>query len=144
MYKAIDIARYILYRYTTMELPITNLKLQKILYFVQRESLKKKNVALFVDNIEAWQFGPVVPEVYYRYAGYGGMKIDVYDDPKININEEDINLIDNVIESYKHQSPWLMVDETHMKGFAWDRTCNNYQNAYHPVISIEEIKNYGW
>lgn len=143
MYKALDIARYILYKYTQMGLPITNLKLQKMLYFVQRESLRENDEAMFKEVIEAWQFGPVVPEVYYRYAGYGGMKIEVFEDPKIYINANDINLIDNVIERYKNQNPWLMVDETHSRGLAWDRACNNCQSFYHPIISLEEIKNYG-
>ena len=41
---------------------LTNLKLQKILYFAQAEHLKKYNQKLFNQDIEAWQYGPVVRE----------------------------------------------------------------------------------
>ena len=46
---------------------ITNLKLQKVLYFVQAYYLAKLNRPLFPDNIEAWEYGPVIPSVYRKY-----------------------------------------------------------------------------
>jgi len=46
---------------------ITNLKLQKILYFAQAYYLSKLGKPLFSDAIEAWEYGPVVPSVYKKY-----------------------------------------------------------------------------
>ena len=76
VYKAIDIANYIINKCTIDLKPVSNLQLQKILYYVQRESLWRGKPA-FNDIIEAWQFGPVVPEVYYTYCGFGAMKINL-------------------------------------------------------------------
>ena len=46
---------------------MSNLKLQKLLYFIQASSLHYLNQPAFADKIEAWQFGPVVPSAYYKY-----------------------------------------------------------------------------
>ena len=46
---------------------ITNLKLQKMLYFAQVYFLATMNRPLFSDRIEAWEYGPVVPCIYRQY-----------------------------------------------------------------------------
>src|SRR4051794_29210853 len=47
--------------------PVTNLKLQKLLYYAQGWYLALNNDPLFNDRIEAWPHGPVVPRVYGRF-----------------------------------------------------------------------------
>lgn len=46
---------------------ISNLKLQKLLYYAQGTFLAITNSPLFGDAIEAWMHGPVVPSVYHAY-----------------------------------------------------------------------------
>ena len=70
MYGALDLSKYIVAKCIEDGLPISNLQLQKILYYIQKDFLKRDEMA-FPDDIEAWQFGPVVPNVYYYYCGYG-------------------------------------------------------------------------
>lgn len=48
---------------------ISNMKLQKILYFAQAAHLSLEGSALFSEEIYAWQYGPVVDEVYHAYKG---------------------------------------------------------------------------
>lgn len=56
---------------------ITNLKLQKLLYYAQAWYLvNNNNEKLFDDDIQAWQYGPVVPEVYHTYKSYNSRAID--------------------------------------------------------------------
>ena len=50
---------------------MTNLRLQKLLYFAQGWHLARYGKPLFDDDIEAWQYGPVVPSVYNAYKQYG-------------------------------------------------------------------------
>ena len=57
MYKAMDLANYIVGKCIKDNVPITNLQLQRILYFVQKDFLKRGSPA-FSDYIEAWEFGP--------------------------------------------------------------------------------------
>ena len=61
-YRAMDIAKNIINKCTTDQHPISNLQLQKILYYIQKAFLENDRVA-FEDESEAWQFGPVVPDV---------------------------------------------------------------------------------
>ena len=69
------IARYVIHRCSQNERPINNLKLQKILYFIQAEFLVGTGKACFDDEIEAWASGPVVPAVYSRYMIFGSTNI---------------------------------------------------------------------
>lgn len=50
---------------------VSNLRLQKLLYFVQVEFVKTYNYAAFKEEIEAWSFGPVVPQIYRKYKIFG-------------------------------------------------------------------------
>ncbi|MCI8513016.1 MAG: DUF4065 domain-containing protein [Lachnospiraceae bacterium] len=50
---------------------IANLKLQKLLYYAQGCFLAVAGAPLFLEDILAWQHGPVVEPVYYQYKGYG-------------------------------------------------------------------------
>jgi uncharacterized phage-associated protein len=62
---------------------ITNLKLQKLLYYAQGASLALNDAPLFPEPIEAWTHGPVVPVVYRQYKQHGGEAIPV---EKVNLN----------------------------------------------------------
>lgn len=66
MYSVLDVARYVVAR-SNRAGTISNLKLQKVLYFIQAEFLVVQDAPCFAEQIEAWDFGPVVPVVYYRY-----------------------------------------------------------------------------
>jgi uncharacterized phage-associated protein len=47
--------------------PVSNLKLQKLLYYAQAWNLALNEHPLFEEEIQAWVHGPVVPEVFRRY-----------------------------------------------------------------------------
>lgn len=140
-YNAIDIAKYIINKCTLENCPISNLHLQKILYFLQRKYLREKGITLFIDEIQAWQFGPVVPEVYYQYCGFGSFAISLkyYD---IDIFDEDAKIIDDVVVENRSKNPWELVKETHSKGGAWDFIYANGKGN-HKVIPIASIKTRG-
>lgn len=74
-YSALDIANYFLYKAQTateedQEL-ISNLKLQKLVYYAQGLHLAVYNKPLFNEIIKAWQYGPVIPDLYHRYKKFG-------------------------------------------------------------------------
>lgn len=138
-YKALDIAKYVITKCTNDNCPISNLQLQKILYNLQKGYLQKKE-KLFLDVIEAWQWGPVVPNVYRVYCVYGSMKIDeIYD---IDLPESVKRIIDPIIVQKRNINPWLLVDETHKKNGAWDRIYRNGAGNKE-VIPCELIKAFG-
>ena len=90
-HSALEIARYIISKCSFDKEPISNLQLQKILYCLQTKFLKTSS-ALFDDKFEAWDFGPVVPEVYYQYCGFGAIPINMRYDIKLDLlDEESVN-----------------------------------------------------
>ena len=140
MYKAMELSSYIVSKCIKEDCPISNLQLQKILYYIQKAFLDRGDRA-FSDNIEAWQFGPVVPNVYDHYCGYGAMPIS-FSSIKYDVAKEDKQLIDSIVESKRVLAPWDLVEETHKKGGAWDKTYKNGSGS-HEVIPTELIKAVG-
>lgn len=122
MYSAIEIAKYVITYCMLMNTPVSNLQLQKILYYLQVYYLKQ-GYSLFREEIYAWQHGPVVPEVYYMFSGYGASKIqNVYNtgiDPKDTMN------IDPIVEKLRQIDPWKLVRMTHRAGQPWDMVYND-------------------
>jgi uncharacterized phage-associated protein len=59
-----DVAAYIVQKHG----PVGPLKLQKLVYYAQAWSLVWDNQALFNNRIEAWTYGPVVPELWKQQA----------------------------------------------------------------------------
>lgn len=57
---------------------ITNLKLQKIVYYCQAWHLALTGKPLFQERIEAWAHGPAVPSLWRRFSSYGWQAIDPY------------------------------------------------------------------
>lgn len=67
---AIDVAKYILGIANRDGDLISNLKLQKLLYYAQAWYLVNHGVSLFHERIEAWELGPVVREVYNHFKKF--------------------------------------------------------------------------
>ena len=140
MYRAIELSKYIVSKCIDDGFPISNLQLQKILYYIQRDFLRIGKPA-FPDAIEAWQFGPVVPNVYYYYCGFGAMPISIPEEkPWISI--ADRSMIDKIVDSKRILYPWDLVKETHQTGGAWDRIYDN-GNGNHHKIPIDLIQKVG-
>ena len=120
-YKAKDIARYVVFYCHKYRYPISNLKLQKILYFIQAYFLVEANKPCFSDIIEAWDYCPIVPNVYKEYRIFGSLNIPCTDDERKfrYIKDDDYDLLNRILavvskntESQltyitRNQSPWI-------------------------------------
>ena len=158
MYKAIDIARYVIYYCNQNSYSISNLKLQKLLYFIQAHFLLEKDEECFTDNIEAWDFGPVIPNVYYEYKLYGSINIpnqkiyeelDIYPKTgKVEFTKKEINydiicyadkcLINSLLNRFGDcSSTYLTQISINQKPWI-----NAYVKNGHKIISTDSIKNY--
>ncbi|PEC62931.1 Panacea domain-containing protein [Bacillus toyonensis] len=115
MAKVIDVAKYLINqsRPGTQE-NITNLKLQKLLYYAQGFYLAIKEKALFEEDIEAWVHGPVVPEVYSEFKEYTYNDINgTYDEKEIVLTKEEIDLLDNMWNIFQSYSGKVLEEMTH-------------------------------
>lgn len=117
-YKATEIAKYIVSYCSKKHQPVSNLKLQKMLYYVWIEYYKKIRRFLFKDEFCAWQLGPVVPEVYYVFCAHAGVPISrTYD---ITLSSEDYPYINEIIDTYLPMSAGTLVSKSHRPGGPWD------------------------
>lgn len=137
MYNALDVAKYVVSKCTNDRQPINNLQLQKILYCIQKKFLNM-DIKFIDDFVEAWQFGPVYPEVYYYFCGFGAIPITIVYDNVINIIDELQIVVDQVAEEKRIKEPWDLVEEIHHPGGAWDAV---YRDGLgdHDIISNEMI-----
>lgn len=120
---AMSLAKYTVTKCEKDNHPISNLQLQKILYFLQSVYCRNtKGDLLFVDNFEAWPYGPVVPNVYEAFSEHGGQLIHkVFEDvPSFNYGVK--SFIDDGIRVLRAKSPWDLVSTTHAPGSPWDQT----------------------
>lgn len=100
---------------------VTNLGLQKILYIAQMLFMGEHGGARLVDaEFEAWDYGPVVPEVYRRVRMFGANPIqDVFFGmPLINDGLREMHL-HNVATFLAGKKPAELVAITHWKDGAW-------------------------
>lgn len=139
-YTVIDVADYIVAQTDEEGYPISNLKLQKILYFVQAVFLSQEGKACFDEAIEAWSFGPVVPAVYRRFRIYGSNLITGRHMPTDNymINSYDSNIIKSVIKMTRNYSAADLVEITHHQE-PWIKAYKCGRNKVITKLSIKEF-----
>ncbi|MDY4813078.1 MAG: DUF4065 domain-containing protein [Ruminococcus sp.] len=138
MAEAINIANYIINEYTKQDITITNLKLQKMLYYIQGYSLKKFNEKAFSSEIRNWPYGPVIPDVYFEFNGYRGNPIYLdqdFDIKSIAISGELKSIVDDIIDRCKDERAFDLVKKTHAEE-PWKNTEQN------EIITEKSMKEY--
>lgn len=118
MITARDVANYILLAMRNRGESISNLKLQKLVYYSQAWYVARFGLPLFSERIEAWVHGPVVPSLFRDFKQYRWSPIDCdIDMPALPAGLA--THIDGVLNAYAHldatqlerlthrESPWL-------------------------------------
>lgn len=119
MYHASVIAKWFLAYNKIMMLEqgadlISNLKLQKLLYYAQGVYLALRNDPLFFEDIVAWQHGPVVAEVYHQYKSNGSIGIELTEDFNFDsIDEDTTQILEVVYDEFAQYSAWKLRNMTH-------------------------------
>lgn len=137
MYSAMDIAKYTVNYAMQKGSPISNLKLQKLLYYMWIDYYGATGNELFIDNFCAWQLGPVIPDIYYGFCSYAGTPIAKKFDACVE--KEDTSLINKIIDKYLPISASSLVERSHHSGGAWDLIYKNGQGN-RSVIPFSLIK----
>ncbi|MDR2615555.1 MAG: DUF4065 domain-containing protein [Oscillospiraceae bacterium] len=118
--------------------PCTNMRLNKLLYFAQGHALERFGKPLFAADFEAWDFGPVVPEIYRKYKCCGDNPIAATDDgfdPGV-LPPEVQDLLAEVSVRYENLSTSALVKLSHRKGSPWFNAPRN------EAIPIDAIGNW--
>ena len=126
-----SIANLLLDEADRLEIAVTNLSLQKLLYFAHGLSLIEDGKPLVSGYFEAWQHGPVHPLVYRAFKDAGRTPIwfrakglDVLSGQSralhVIANPQALRFILKVLIAYGRLSPGSLVDVTHAKDGPWD------------------------
>lgn len=111
-----DIARYFLWLACeeSEPEPITNMRLQKLLYYAQGWALAVRGRPLFEGTIEGWIHGPVIREVYRTFAKYNDDVISRSEAADSSIlSRDDAEFVNAIWESYKAYSASELRRRTH-------------------------------
>jgi uncharacterized phage-associated protein len=122
---------------------IDPMKLQKLLYLEQGWHLLFLNSALFSQDIEAWKYGPVIPEIYQEFKEFRSSPITRTAEVGPNFlrpSELDIRLIEDVWNKYKDKGAIYLSMLTHEPGSAWDIARREGSGWYSPIIPNDLIR----
>jgi uncharacterized phage-associated protein len=132
MYEARKICNFILAHYDAREFDLTNLRLNKLLYFIHGYSFAERREGLIRNHFEAWKLGPVIRPVYDTFKVYGeGMikgpaKYIDYSSgenkavPYGDISTTDADIIVRTFEAHAKYSTNELVALCHTPGGPWD------------------------
>lgn len=136
-YSALDVAKYVINHEISQGRSVTNLRLQKLLYFVQAKVLMETDNPCFEDEMQAWEYGPVVPVVYQAYAKYRNFAIEEQKNV-IDIAQDIKNYIQDILNYFANTQTFELVQITHgQKPWIEARAKGNRQ-----PISIDTIREY--
>lgn len=152
---ALDVANLI-----TAKIDCTHLKLQKLLFFFYCEYIKQNDYPPFNEKFLAWDYGPVIREVYDKYKHYGRSNIEYKeDDTNMIIKEEPFKLsvysrfkktpvysrilaaLDKTLQQYGEKSANELVNISHLSGTPWDITFQN-GSGRNRVIEYDLIRDF--
>lgn len=120
---ATEIAKYFLWKGAQDEdNDMSNLKLQKLLYYGQGFHLAMFDKGCFDDDIVAWPHGPVVISVYEEYKAHGSNVVPAPSefDPT-QLDESLRETLDEVYDVYGQFSAWRLREMTHEES-PWKET----------------------
>lgn len=117
------------------DIDITNLVLNKLVYFAQVESLRETGKPLFEDKIEAWSYGPVERDVYFTFQKYGRNRIPKPEGETAK-DERTLSVVDRTAKKYGFLTAFDLVGFSHRKNSAWK---NVYRKGENVEITNDDI-----
>jgi len=121
MIDCLDIARYFIVRAYEdgIEAEMTNMKVQKLLYYAQSLHLALYDRPLFDAEIQAWRYGPVCPPAYQFYSNFEAKQLPIPQEESLgSIPDEIKNLLEEVWGYFGGYHAFRLSDMTHGE-FPW-------------------------
>ncbi|MBS8274405.1 DUF4065 domain-containing protein [Thalassospira tepidiphila] len=122
------------------DIAVTNLALQKLLYFAHGIFLGRQKRPLVSGHFEAWQHGPVNPVVYHAFKAAKAQPIDFRAKSRDLLTGKEIEiapassrevqeLLENVLHSYGRLTAGQLVAISHAKNGPWDYIVNKSRTS---------------
>ncbi len=120
---------------------LTNLKLQKLVYYAQAWYLALKDEPLFDGEFEAWIHGPVNTHLYNRFRHYRWNPID--ENPERRIEADVADYLDEIIDVFGGETAYNLERMTHSEE-PWIEARGGIPNntPSSSIISQETMKSY--
>jgi uncharacterized phage-associated protein len=134
MATANDLAKYLL----SKSGQVTTYKLQKLIYYCQAWSLGRGGSAIFVEDILAFEQGPLVHSVFHEHVGRKWVRESTYQSANVETIAPIHKLVDEVLAFYGQWTAEQLVQMTHAEA-PW---IDAYQTAHRSVISRESMQNF--
>lgn len=133
---AVSLSNYVISLFEERNAAVTNLKLQKVLYYIQGYFYRHFDKAAFSEEIYNWQYGPVVPVVYYQYNNNGYFPLASRSPiDGCDLAECEKKLIKSIVEKCSSIPTSTLVTMTHSEN-PWKNSSLGY------VISKKVIESY--
>lgn len=135
-YSARDIGRATVKLSIDSKCWVSNLKLQKLLYFSWLEYYKRTGRPLFDEEFQAWKYGPVVPSVYYEYWCNAANILFSSKRTSEPIDEATLDFLQEMLRAYDKVSVSEMVERSH-RSKPW---IDNYEVRMKNNIPLSDMK----
>ena len=132
------VANSILERSIKDGVPVTPMKLQKLLYLTSVLYQNRTGQGLLGEQFQAWKWGPVCRSIYDEFRSYGAAPIRSYavdsrgNSLVVAVGDDNsssapvVKAIEDTWNAFKHYSPADLVRVTHGDGGAWDQAWQNF------------------
>lgn len=143
------VANYMLDAAAERGIQLTNLALQKLLFFAHAISLTERRAKLVSGYFEAWHYGPVHPAAYRAFKAAGSEPIrfraEAFDPvsrqsrPLEVLCDQGIkDICDRVVIQFGGMTAGRLVDITHAKGGPWDFVVSSAENSANIGLRIPD------
>lgn len=150
MYDVRDIANFTLDYADERRLSLTNLALQKLLYFMHGWFFAIYEEPLVKNKFEAWKYGPVQRVIYEQFKGFRDGAIRgvraTYVNPEngeptyrpYSIDPQHAELIREVLAKYERYTAGQLVEESHAEDGPWEYVWQQAEDAVYPGMKIPD------
>lgn len=103
---------------------LTPIKILKLVYIAHGWSLGLKDKKLIAEDVMAWKYGPVIPELYREVKHYKSNNItrEICVNDELKVLEDDLSLIKEVYEKYGNFTGIELSSITHKEGTPYSKT----------------------
>jgi len=148
MIDCLNVARYFIIRAYEdgIEAEMTNMKVQKLLYYAQSLHLALYNEPLFAEQIQAWRYGPVCPPAYKFYSEFEAKQLPIPDkESLLQLPREKKELLEEIWEYFGGYHAYKLSDMTHVE-FPWKKARKGLppQASSTEPILLKDMKELGY
>lgn len=125
MYNSLLIAKILLSLAAQQDRVLTPMQLIKLVYLSHGWMLGLYNRPLINQEVEAWKYGPVIPELYQEIKHYRSNPVKDINYKEEIIDENSLDIIEQVYKLYGSFTGMELSMLTHEKDSPWEITWNN-------------------